>query len=151
MIAWGYFVELFLATLILGLLLLVFGKSEVATFTKSANQEAGALFTLLFPLIFASGFALLLQKSDTSFGKWLHARGAFSVFLNAFYFYLFVATIFGIVLFFGRKYPGLEIITALVSIYATICFWGFLANIKEFISLNMEFHRIEDELKSEIK
>lgn len=92
-ITWGYLSEIILSILLTFLICPLFGATQVTSFIKTIAIDAAAY---IFSILLAASVALVwtfLSKTESSFYKWLTAKGALDVYLHAAYYVIVVELI----------------------------------------------------------
>lgn len=143
LVAWAYLVEIVLSSVLLALFLLVFGKDSVVHAVQEVAPDVSAY---IGGAMFAASLALFwnfYSKSDTAFMQWLHAQGAYPVYLRAFQ--VAIAIYAGMLIAgIATKHmkseavalvAGWSILLGIVNIYTLV------KNVSGMMRLNAEFNR----------
>jgi hypothetical protein len=139
---WGYAVEIIASTLFLIALLLWLGEQEIEKFFHSSVGDFASYFSAA---VLAGGFAMLgilFSKTETDFGKWMHERGAFSVFSRSYFVVIIISiiSIIGLIFCKNPKFIYSGTLGLWFVIYTTINGYTLAKNSYDLIMLVMAFN-----------
>lgn len=142
-VIWGYLSEIFLASLVFGLLLLFLDADQISDFLKPIASDIATYFS---SVMFAASVAFLwtfYSKSDTAFSQWLYEKGAFKVYLSAYIVAVSIYSLLFLLLLITGKADNniLTMCTFWLLLLGIINIYTFIKNVISQLLLNMEFNR----------
>lgn len=144
LVAWGYFVEIAAAGLILLLLCLALGTTSVVDFVRHTAIDFATLFCAI---LFGASLAFLwtfYSKGDTEFYSWLDKKGAFNVYLRSTGFVVAISAMTTLVLVTTKEItnPSFSLAAMFLLLLSIINLYTLIQNVFGLMRLNARFNHI---------
>lgn len=144
---WAYAVEVLAAGTTLIALCLWIEPKAVATFVRDVAIEIATLFGAV---MFAAALGFLwtfYSKADTSFYRWLDARGAFRVYLHATAYSVAISLLSTMSLVFMKKITNdhFALLGTFLLILAAINLITLVKNVIDLMLLNSKFNHLNSD------
>jgi hypothetical protein len=143
-VAWGYLVEIVLASLLVILGYLTIGMNAVSGLVHEFAIDFATLYCAVFFAAALGFFWTFYSKADTDFYTWLDDRGAFQVYLHAMEYTLAIEGGAIFTLLATKVYTSQEIalIAAFVFLMAFINSYTMVKNVIALMKLHTLFNRV---------
>ncbi len=145
-IFWGYATEFILAGALLFWARLIFDKISLVEFIRQSAIDLATLFCAIF---FAAALGFLwtfYSKADTEFYKWLHARGAFNIYLYATGYVVLIEAASTITLVIAKHIPNdtLALVAGYLFLMAAINGYTLIENVFGLMKLNAKYNQLKN-------
>ncbi len=141
---WGYIVELVICSLVMVVVIIIWGSDFVASFIATSSSDISSYFSVAMFAGATAFYWAFYSKSDTPFANWLYEKGAYKVYSRAYLWAIGVYAVLSLMLFIAKSLNDfyVSLVTFWLLLLGVINLYTFFKNISSQLRLNMEFNKL---------
>lgn len=140
---WGYLVELIACSLLMVIVVLIWGADAISGFIGASSSDISSYFSVGMFAAATAFYWAFYSKSDTPFANWLYEKGAYKVYSRAYLWAIGVYAALSVMLFIAKSVNNhyVSLATFWLLLLGVVNVYTFFNNIASQLRLNMEFNK----------